>query len=633
MLLSLMRKHAKSYLIKFLIGIIAVVFIFYFGYSFTSREGMKIATVNSELISGVEYQKVYRNMLERLQQEYKSFWSENLIKVFDLKNRALEALIREKLISQEARRVGLDVTDKEVQDQILAYPAFQFRGRFDESRYRMLLANNHMKPEEFEAGIARELLQGKIQQFLTSFVPITDQEIRDYYAYVKERVKISFVRFSPTDFESSLKVDGPAMEAYFEEHKEEYRVAEKIKLSYLLIDPDRFKDRVQISEQDVEDHYEENIASYREKKQVKARHILFKLDQNASEEDDKKVKEKAQEVLERVRKGEDFAALAKQYSEGPTKEKGGDLGTFSQGQMVKPFEEAAFKLKKNEVSDLVKTPFGYHIIKVEEVREERTKGIDEVRTQIAETLSKVARADIAHEKALSLIDQMPYEVDLAQYAAEQGLPIKETAYFSQKDPIPDIIGDQRLKKSLFSLEKNEVSELIEFGEKFYIIQVSDRKASALPGLDEVRKKVEQAYKAHLAGAEAKSAAEKYLEELKKGGDWAELAKTHGRKPETTDFFNRSDPITRIGHAPELQEAAFTLSEDKPYPDGVFPGRDGAYVIRWEAYEAIDSGQYREEKEKYRTSLIRARHGALVADWVDKLKNKAEIEILSPVDSY
>ncbi len=633
MLLSLMRRHAKSYLIKFLIGIIAVVFIFYFGYSATSRKGMKIATVNGELISGVEYQKVYRNMLERLQKEYKSFWSENLIKVFDLKNRALEALVREKLVSQEARRVGLDVTDKEVQDQILAYPAFQFRGRFDESRYRMLLSNNRMKPEEFEAGIARELLQGKIEQFLGSFVPITDREILDYYTYAKERVKISFVRFSPTDFESSVKLDASAMETYFEEHREDYRISEKIKLSYLMIDPDQFKDQVQVSEQEVKDQYEENIAIYTEKKQVKARHILFKLDQNASEEDEKKVKEKAQKVLEKVLKGEDFASLARQYSEGPTKEKGGDLGAFSQGQMVKPFEEAAFKLKKNEVSDLVKTPFGYHIIKVEEVREERTKGIDEVRDQIAETMSKVTRADLAHEKALSLIDQMPYVVDLAQYSAEQGLPIKETAYFSQKDPIPGIGGDQRLKKSLFSLEKNEVSELIEFGGKFYIIQVSDRKASTLPGLDEAREKVEHDYTAHLAKAEAKKTAEKYLVELKKGGDWAELAKTHGRKPETTDFFNRSDPITRIGNAPELQEAAFTLREDKRYPDGAFQGPDGAYVIRWEAYEAIDSGQYGEEKEKYRTSLFRARHSTLVRDWVDKLKNKAEIDILTPVDSY
>lgn len=632
MLLSLMRKHAKSYLIKFLIAIIAVVFIFYFGYSFTSKEGMKIATVNGELISGVEYQKVYRNMLERLQQEYKSFWSENLIKVFDLKNRALEALIREKLVSQEARRIGLEVTDKEVQDQILSYPAFQFRGQFDESRYRMLLANNRMKPEDFEAGIARELLQRKIEQFLMSFVPVTDREIQDFYTYSKERVKISFVRFSPTDFESSVKIEDSAMAEYFEEHKEGYRIPEKIKIAYILVDPDQFKDEIDVSEPLVRAYYEENIEIYKEKKKIKARHILFKLDQNATEEDEKNVKERALKVLEKARKGEDFATLAKDYSEGPTKEKGGDLGTFSEGQMVKPFEAAAFKLKKGEVSEPVKTSFGYHIIKVEDITEAYTKSFDEVRGQIAETLGKVNRADLAHEKALSLIDQMPYEVNLAEYAKEHDVQSKDTDYFSQNEAIPDLGGDEKLRKSLFSLEKGETSDLIEFGEKFYIFQVSDRKASSLPELDEVRDKVKENYMAYLARAEAKAAAEKYLAELREGGDWAALSKTHERAFETTEFFTRSDPITKIGHAPKLQEAAFTLREDKRYPDEVFENQSGAHVIRWEGYEGIDSEKFKEEKEQYRTSLFRARHGSLVKDWVENLKSKAEIEILNPVDS-
>ena len=124
MLLSLMRKHAKSWLIKFFIGMIAVVFIFYFGYSFTSKARLKVAYVNGEPISGVEYQKAFRNHLEALQRDYRSLWSDQLIKVFDLENRALQDLINRKLISQEAKRIGLDTTEKEIQNQILAYPAF-----------------------------------------------------------------------------------------------------------------------------------------------------------------------------------------------------------------------------------------------------------------------------------------------------------------------------------------------------------------------------------------------------------------------------------------------------------------------------------------------------------------------------
>ncbi|MFZ7111247.1 MAG: SurA N-terminal domain-containing protein [Desulfatiglandales bacterium] len=633
MLLSLMRKHAKSYLIKFLIAIIAIVFIFYFGYSFTSHEGMRIATVNGEPISGVEYQKAYRTLLEALQKQYKDFWNENLIKTFDLKNRALEGLIQEKLISQEAMRMGLEVTDKEVQDQILSYPSFQFNGRFDESRYRMLLANNHMKPEEFEEEIARQLLRRKIEQFLSAFLPITDQEVADFFTLSKERVKISFVRFNPEDFKSSVTIDESALETYFKENQESYRIPKKLKIRYILIDSDQFKDVVSVSEQQVRDFYEENIEIYKEKKQVKARHILFRLDQNATEEAEKTTKEAAEKVLEKARKGEDFAALAKEYSEGPTKEKGGDLGYFSQGQMVQPFEEAAFDLKKGEVSDLVKTQFGYHIIKVEDTKEARTKGLEEVRDQIAENLAKTVRADLAHEKALSLIDQMPYDVDLAKYAAEQGVTINETGYFTQDESIPEVGGDQRLLESLFSLEKNEVSELMEIGENFYIIQVSDLKASYLPELEEVRDKAAENFKTELARKEARKAAEEFLSEVREEGKvWAEIAKTRGLSPETGDFFSRSDPIPQIGNVPGLREAAFTLGEDGRYPEKVFEDGDGAYVIRWEGYEGIDLEELKEQKDNYRDSLFQVRHRTLISDWVAHLRSKAEIEIVTPVDN-
>ena len=173
MLLSMMRRHAKSWLIKLLIGIIAVVFIFYFGYSFTSKEGVKVAVVNGEIISGLEYQKAYRDLLANLQKQYKNVWSDNLIKVFDLKNRALEGLIDEKLLSQEARRIGLDVTKEEIRNEILAFPAFQFRGGFDEDRYRTLLLNNRMKPENFEKSVAQELLQRELGQLLSTFLPVS----------------------------------------------------------------------------------------------------------------------------------------------------------------------------------------------------------------------------------------------------------------------------------------------------------------------------------------------------------------------------------------------------------------------------------------------------------------------------
>ncbi|MBW1667032.1 MAG: SurA N-terminal domain-containing protein [Deltaproteobacteria bacterium] len=631
MVLSLMRKQAKSWLIKFLIFMISIVFIFYFGYSFRARRGIKVATVNGEIISEVEYQKAYRNLVEGLRKQYKNVWSDNLIKVFNLKRRALESLIDQKLISQEARRIGLSVTKREIQEKIMAYPAFQFRGQFDERRYRALLENNRMKPEDFEAGIAQEILREKIAQFLFTFSPVTDKEVLDRYTYYNEKVKISFVNFSPSRFKKSVKVEKVGLLEYFNKHKEAYRIPAKIKLAYIEIDPDSFKDKVKITDKDIEAYYEDNIAMFREKKKVRARHILFKLRPDAPKEKVEEVRKKALAVLEKVRKGEDFAALAKKYSEGPTASKGGDLGYFSAGQMIKPFEDAAFKLKKGEVSDLVRTRFGYHIIKVEDIKEARTKSLDEVRKQIKKALTKTMTMDLAQEKGLSLIDQMPYDVDIEKYASERKVPAKHTPYFAQNEAIPGIGGDQKLRQSLFSLEKGEVSDLIEWKGKFYLFQVADKKPSEIPPLDEVRKKVKADYINYLAAMEAKKAAQEFLEKLKKGGKWSELAEENGLKPKTTKFFSRQEPVPQIGYEPKLIETAFSLGEKKRYPDNVFENDKGAYVIRWEGKKGIDKGKYEKEKETYRESLLNSKRQMVYKDWLRKLKKRAKIEILRPID--
>ena len=631
MVLSLMRRHAKSWLIKFLIGMIAVVFIFYFGYSFTARSGVKIAYVNGEPITGVEYQKIYRQYLENLQRAYKNVWNENLIEEFDLKNRALEELINRKLVSQEARKIGLDITDKEIQDEILSFPAFQYGGRFDESRYRALLSQNRMKPEDFETSIAQELLQRKLRQFLMTFSPVTEQEVLEQYTFSRQKVKISFVQFQPKDFEKSVVVEPQAMESYFEEHKEEYRVPEKIKIAYITMDPNAFKSEVRVTDQQVEYYYEDNREMFKQEKEIRARHILFKLDSNAPEEEVEKVREKASVVLEKARGGDDFADLAKKYSEGPTAQKGGDLGYFTEGRMVKPFEEVSFKMKKGEISDLVRTRFGYHIIKVEDVKEARAKTLEEVSNEIKKTLTDMASMDLAHEKALSLIDQMPYEVDLKEYAERHKVSVKESGYFSSNESIPDIGGDDKLRKSIFSFEKGDVSEVLEFNGKFHIIQIVDKEPSHLPELKDVEEKVKKDFSSHLATLEAKSAAEAYLAELKGGKDWKELAKERKLTPKTTDFFTRNDYNPEIGFSPDLQEAAFILNENRSYPDGVFETDKGVFVIRFEGRKGIDRAKYEEEKEDYRLSLMRAKNQVIYGDWLKDLKGRSQIEIVQPVN--
>jgi peptidyl-prolyl cis-trans isomerase D len=238
--------------------------------------------------------------------------------------------------------------------------------------------------------------------------------------------------------------------------------------------------------------------------------------------------------------------------------------------------------------------------------------------------------DLAHEKALSLIDQMPYEVDLDEYAARHKVPVKQSGYFSSSESIPDIGGDDKLRKSIFSFEKNDVSEVLEFKGKFHIIQVIDKKPSHLPELKDVEAKVKKDFSSHLATLKAKSVAEDYLAELRSGRDWKDLAKEQNLKPNTTDFFTRNDYSPKIGYAPDLQEAAFGLNENRKYAEEVFETDKGVMVIRFEGRKGIDRAKYEEEKEDYRLSMMRTKNQVIFRDWLNDLKGRAQIEILQPV---
>lgn len=626
MLLSLMRKHAQSWIIKFLIGIIAVVFIFYFGYSFNSDDGIKVAEVNGDAIGRVEYEKAYNDMLTSYQNQYKSFWNDKLVEALDLKTRALEGLIEQKLIAQEAEKLGLTVTKAEIQEKILEIPAFLSDGRFDEGRYRAILSSNRTTPEAFEEGYTGELLQQKVAQFITTFIVPSTQDVLDNYRYANEKVKVGFVKFTPDEFKETVPREKDAISTFFDEKKENYRVPEKIKIAYIKIGAEKFSNEVTLEEEDLSAYYEDNLDMFTQEKQVKASHILFKTAPEATDEEVKKIEEKAASVLERAKKGEDFAALATEFSEDTTKSKGGDLGYFTQGRMVKEFEDAAFALEPGQISELVKTDYGYHIIKVEDKKERSVKTYEEARAQVDSILRRNGSMDMADERARTLLDQMPYDVDLEKYAGENNEQYITTDFFSQAEPAPVIMSNARLAETLFTLEKGDLTEIIEQNNEFYIMQVTDKKESYVPKLEEVYAAVEADYVDSMALKAAKTEAEAYLKTLKETGKWVELAAEKGKAIDSTDFFTREGSPEKIGPAQGLNEAAFNLTQEKPFPETVFENQTGSYVIRWEDREGIDETKFNEEKESYTENVTNRKRQEALRDWIATLKANAKIDL-------
>jgi len=630
MLMGLMRKHAKSWLIKFLIAIIALVFIFYFGYSFTSQKDLKVATVNGDLITKKEFNKAYFSIREMFQKKYKGIWNDQLAKALNLKRTALNNLISQSLITQEAGRIGLSVTEDEVQKTILEHAAFQVNSHFDMGRYRSMLNMTRMEPEDFEADLAKDLLYQKLNNFLSAFINVTDHEVRDYYHFQNEKIKVDFIYVKPEQFQNTVKFDHSSLETYFDEKKTSYRISEKIKVAYLAIDPVNFKDQAHITDSEIKDYYEFNITAFSVPKKVRARHILFKLSKDAPEKETEKVLKTAKEILAKAHEDKDFASLAKKFSEGPTRVTGGDLGYFEKGQMVKVFEDAVFKLKKGEISDLVRTRFGYHIIKIEDIKEAGQETLPEVRDKIKESLANNASQELAHEKGLTLIDQMPYDIDLKKYASENGFKIQNTDYFSLSESVPGISGSAKMGKSLFAMEKNEISNLVELQNIYYIFQFIDKKDSYLPKLEEVDEAVKDDYKTHLASLKAKTVAEKYLVELNKGKGWDDLINENKLMAQSNVSFTRKQDIPGIENIPDLTETVFRLTKANPYPDQIFNNKKGAYIIRLVAKEKIDQSKFDKEQDKYRVMLMQEKRSRAFDIWLENLRKNARIEIITPV---
>ncbi len=630
-MLSLMRKHAKSLFIKIMIAIIAITFVLYFGFGRNSDpQKTKIATVNGEIISKLEFDNAKRMMKEIFQEGYKREgkpWNDKILKELNLDKMVLDNLINKKLFNQGAERIGLDVTQKELQDHIRNFPAFQNLGSFDEIRYAALLREKNMQPQDFEKDQSQYLLIEKTKQFLMTFAPINKQEVLDLYTFINRKVKISFIHFPANAFEKSISVEPKALEVYFGKNRETYRVPDKIQVAYMIVDPEAFQDKAQIADKEIEDYYEDNLNKFEEKKQVKVRHILFKVDLKATQVDDEKIKEKARGVLKRAQAGEDFAKLAKEFSQDPNAGKGGLVDYFFRGERKDPlYEQEAFKLKKGEISkNPARTQAGYYILKAEDIKEAKTKTLAEVRPIIVQKLLTNAKSELAYNKALDLMDKLPYDVDLKKYAEQNSVPVRESGYFTQNENIPELAVTAKDKEALFELNKGDLSEIIEIQNKYYVFQISDRKLSYLPELKEVQEQVRKAFTESLAKAEAKKEAEKYLAQLNKGAAWAGLLKDSRFTHATTDFFKRDETLPALDNVPELKEAAFELSAAKKYPEKVFENEKGAFVIKWEASEAIDPAKYAEEMGRYQASLQNSKRQILENSWVDFLKAEARIE--------
>jgi peptidyl-prolyl cis-trans isomerase D len=621
-----MRKHAGSWMIKVVLGVIVVVFVFWGVGSYRSQRGNRVAVVNGAVISLDEYRSAYEQLRDQYRMQFGDALDQKLVERLGLRGQALDQLIHRRLLLQQAERLGLYVTDKELARTIQEVPAFQSDGGFDPRRYEVVLARNRITPEVFEDSIRQDLLVEKMRNIVTGSIKASDAEALETFKWREEKIRIDYVAFRPLSYEG-ITVTPEEMAAYFSEHQKDYELPPKVKVAYVQFDVASLEKEVDVTEEEINQYFDLNRDRYAEEKEVKARHILFKVDQDADEKTVARTRQKALKVLEEAKAGADFAELAKKYSEDPgSKTKGGDLGFFTKDRMVKPFSDAAFAMKPDEISEPVRTPFGWHIIKVEEVKEAKEPVLEEVKEEIRAKLVKDAARSRAYDRAEEMYDAAYGPGHLEAVAEARDVEVHETGFLALGDAVEEIKESAKFMQTAFDLKEGEVSEVLELEDGYYIVEVIGRKPAEIPEFKAVEDKVRKDLIAAKQGELAKSAAEEFLAALKEGADFQEEAKSRGLEPKTTEPFKRFGSIPGIGSERELAEMAFSLDASSPLAESVIKGRKDYYVIRLKERIEVDPKEFEAKKEETIRSLVLQKRQKAMEEWLAQLRRQSEITI-------
>ena len=624
-MLRLMRKQAGSWLIKILLGAIVIVFIFWGVGSFRSQRGGRVALVNGDQITMDDYRETYNNLIEQFRRRFGNNLDEDMLKQLQVKRQALNQLIDNKLLVQESKRLKFRVSEKELTDAILNITAFQRAGIFDSRLYKDVLDRLKMTPEAFEEAQKNAMLIDKLRTLITSSAKISDQEALEWFNWVNASVNIDYVFFSSNHYKDIHPSD-KEINTFFENHKETYKTEPMVKVRYLNFNPDAFRSKVELPDEEVREYYDENLEAFKIPKTVEARHILLKVNRNADPETVKKTEDRALHILKLAKEGKDFAELAKQYSEGPTRDKGGYLGKFKKEAMVKPFADVAFSLKAGEISEPVRTQFGWHLIKVEKVNEASITSFDDAKKDIQKKLTDDMAKSLAYDEAEAVSDDALDGEDLINAAKERNMKILTTDFFSSKGPIKGINNPSEFASVAFNLLDKEISNVQEFENGYYILQLVDKIQPKIPEFEKVKEKVKLELIKEKQGEKAKADSETLLAALKSGKTMHTESKKFNLTPKTTGFFKRNASIPEIGFERDIAEVAFQLTDKKQFPENVIKGSKGYYVIQFKDRKISDPENFSKEKEEIKNRLLAQKKSSIFDALLAQIKSRSEITI-------
>jgi len=620
-MLDLMRRKKRLKLILWLvIAALALSMLIFFvpgtdmGGGIFDSPGV-VASVDGRDITAQDFSRLYRRVAER----YRA--SNNIddatIKAMGIPQSVLDELVNYEVMESLAKRFGIAVSTDETRRAVETDPNLQVDGKFiGVDNYKALLAQNGYTPSEYEANRRRLLLHDKVRDFVTSAITVGDAELRDAYERATQKVQVDYVMLKQDDFKKRVAPTEADLKSWFDDHKGDYVVKEKRRAEYALVPFMQFVAKVEISDDDIRAEW--NSTPHEEA--VEAAHILLLVDPQGGQAKDEEVKKKAEEVLKLAQSGQDFAGLAQKFSEDAgSAQQGGYLGPFGRGQMVPEFENAAFALKAGEMSGLVRTEYGYHIIKV--LRHENPT-LESSRAQLQMMVLQRKVRELAQQKAEEVAKAAAGKKDLKEAVKNLGFDVEvlDTGLL-EKDANSAAAGiSTAMRDDIFSLKEiGSVGKPVEQPSGYAVAKLAEVQLPKPGTLEGFKAQVTQEFTDSKAKELMEAEAQKLSDAGIKGKDLAAAAKALGLTvKKSQEFTLTGTPDPEIGANTPFNQAAFALDEGAVSTPQSMP--DSTVVFQVMSRSPFDEEAFKKQESLLRTNMLQNLQDTYFQEYVKQARS-------------
>jgi peptidyl-prolyl cis-trans isomerase D len=620
-MLEKFRSYAQTKAAKIILALILVPFALFGIDSYLNQAGnnLSIAKVNGYKIALPEYNRAIENVRNRIMSEGKKV-DPAMFDSFEFKESVIDGLITKQLLNNDIKKSRFRITDQQLSQYIIGMPEFQKDGKFSQEIYDKVLQNNQLTPKKFEESIRNDLLIQQVRDGLQKLTFIPPNNLAETLKATSQQREISVAEFKTKEYMTKANIAEKDMQAFYDQNKSKFLAPEQVKAEFVVFSLANILPTINVTEDEIKSFFKANADKYQNQQQREASHILIAASKNAPPAEKAKAKAKAEDLLNQIRKNpKQFEELAKKYSQDPeSAKKGGDLGSFGRGMMVKPFDDAVFSMKVNEISNIVESDFGYHIIKLTKIIGEGG-GFDAMRPQIkAELIYQKGQekfAALAEEFSNKVYEQSS---SLDAVSKRFNLPIQKTDWISRNDS-DKFFKNEALMSALYSKESikdHRNTEAIEVTPNNLIsARVVEYKAQSTKPFADVRKNIEDYLKFESAKKMVASEGEVALKSLTNAShkiDW---------QPATL-----VDRKNTKGLSDAVVNHAYKMPTDKlPSYSGFMDGNNG-YVIVKVNKVSFPNESNEENKQAFASDYSEALSAEYLSAYLKGLKAKASVSV-------